>query len=89
MTLKLKYEDLANIKIDRVNTVVFNLHQILQSFFGTPRIIEIQALEYDFLYGTAQTKNKRSSGWTKAEFFIYHKVGKLLLACKEHSVADK
>ena len=35
--LKLEYVDLENIKIDRVNTVVFNLHQIEQSkFFGTP-----------------------------------------------------
>ena len=33
---KLKYDDLENIKADRVNTVVFNLHQINQStFFGT------------------------------------------------------
>ena len=35
---KLKYDDLENIKTDRVNTVVFNLHQIKQSkfFFGIP-----------------------------------------------------
>ena len=30
---KLKYDDLENLKIDCVNTVVFNLHQIKQSFF--------------------------------------------------------
>ena len=30
---KLKYDDLENIKADRVDTVVFNLHQIKQSFF--------------------------------------------------------
>ena len=34
---KLKYEDSENIKTDRVNTVVFNLHQIKRrAFFGTP-----------------------------------------------------
>ena len=34
---KLKYEDSENMKIDRVNTVVFNLHQLKQrNFFGTP-----------------------------------------------------
>ena len=31
---KLKYDDLENIKTDRVNTVVFNLHQIKQSKFS-------------------------------------------------------
>ena len=30
---KLKYDDLKNIKTDRVNTVVFNLHQINQLKF--------------------------------------------------------
>ena len=30
---KLKYDDLENIKTDRVNTVIFNLHQIKQSKF--------------------------------------------------------
>ena len=32
------YGDLENIKADRVNTVVFNLHEIKQFkfFFGTP-----------------------------------------------------
>ena len=35
--IKLKYEDSENIKTDRVDTVVFNLHQIKQrNFFGTP-----------------------------------------------------
>ena len=35
---KLKYDDLENIKTDRVNTVVFTLLQIRQSkfLFGTP-----------------------------------------------------
>ena len=34
---KLKYENLENIKVDSVNTVVFNLHQIKRrAFFGTP-----------------------------------------------------
>ena len=35
---KLKYDDLENIKTDRVNTVVFNLNQIkqLRFLFGTP-----------------------------------------------------
>ena len=34
---KLKYEDSGNIKADRLNTVVFMLHQIKhQAFFGTP-----------------------------------------------------
>ena len=28
--IKLKYDDLENIKTDRVNTVVFNLHEIKQ-----------------------------------------------------------
>ena len=32
---KLKYDDLENIKTDRVNTVVFNLHEIKQlKYFG-------------------------------------------------------
>ena len=32
---KLTYDDVKNIKTDRVNTVVFNLHQIKQlKFFG-------------------------------------------------------
>ena len=31
------YEDSENVKADRINTVVFNLHQIKrQAFFGTP-----------------------------------------------------
>ena len=30
---KLKYDNLENIKTDRVNAVVFNLHQIKQSKF--------------------------------------------------------
>ena len=35
--LKLKYDDLENIKTAPVNTVVFNLHEIKQlKFFGTP-----------------------------------------------------
>ena len=35
--IKLKYDDLDNIKTDRVYTVFFNLLQIKQSkFFGTP-----------------------------------------------------
>ena len=35
---KLRYEDSENIKADRVNTVVFSLHQIKRRrfFFGTP-----------------------------------------------------
>ena len=35
---RLKYDNLENIKRDRVNTVIFNLHQIkqLKGFFGTP-----------------------------------------------------
>ena len=35
---KLKYDDLENIKTDRVNTVVFNLHEIkqLKFFLGNP-----------------------------------------------------
>ena len=35
---KLEYDDLENIKTDRVNAVVFNLHQIKRSkfSFGTP-----------------------------------------------------
>ena len=35
---KLEYDDLENIKTDRVNAVVFNLHQIklLKFFFGHP-----------------------------------------------------
>ena len=34
---KLKYEDLENVKLDRVNTVVFNVYQIKhRAFFGTP-----------------------------------------------------
>ena len=28
--IKLKYDDLENIKADRVNTVVFNVHEIKQ-----------------------------------------------------------
>ena len=36
---KLEYDDLENIKADRVNVVVFNLHQIrLLKFVGTPGI---------------------------------------------------
>ena len=36
------YEDLENIKTNRVNTVVFNLHEIKQSklFFGTPGTVQ-------------------------------------------------
>ena len=35
-TFKLKYEDLKDIKADRVNTVVLSLHQIKRrAFFGT------------------------------------------------------
>ena len=34
---KLKYENSENIKVDQVDTVAFNLHQIKhQAFFGTP-----------------------------------------------------
>ena len=33
---KLRYEHSENIKTDRVNTVVFNLHLITGTFFGTP-----------------------------------------------------
>ena len=35
---KLKYDDLENIKIDRVNTVILNLHEIkqLKFFSGHP-----------------------------------------------------
>ena len=38
--IKLKYDDLENVKTDRVNTVVFNLHKYkqLKFFFGTPSI---------------------------------------------------
>ena len=37
---KLNYEDSENIKVDRVRTVVFNLHQIKRrTFFRTPGII--------------------------------------------------
>ena len=36
---KLEYDDLENIKTDRVNAFVFNLHQIKRlKFFGTPVI---------------------------------------------------
>ena len=50
---KLEYDDLENIKTERVNTGVFNLHQIKQSkfFFGHP--VELQKyqpiLPYFFL----------------------------------------
>ena len=39
----LEYDNLENIKADRVNRVVFNLHQIKQSkfFFGTPNSVKI------------------------------------------------
>ena len=39
---KLKYDNLENIKADRVNTVVFNLPEIrqLKFFFGTPGIFQ-------------------------------------------------
>ena len=37
---QLKYDDSDNTKADRVNTVVFNLHQIKRrAFFGTPGIV--------------------------------------------------
>ena len=37
---KLKYEDLQNIKTDRVTTLPFSLHQIKRrAFYGTPGII--------------------------------------------------
>ena len=38
--IKLKYDNLENIKTDRGNTVIFNLHEIKQFklFFGTPSI---------------------------------------------------
>ena len=38
---KLEYDDLENIKADRVNAVVFNVRQIkrLKFFFGTPGIL--------------------------------------------------
>ena len=36
--VRLKYENSENIKTDRANTVVFNLHQIeRQACFGTPQ----------------------------------------------------
>ena len=37
-TFKFEYDDLENIKTDRVNAVVFNLHQIkhLKFFWGHP-----------------------------------------------------
>ena len=39
---KLKYEDSENIKADRVNTVVFTLHQIkCQAFFWDTRYITL------------------------------------------------
>ena len=36
--IKLKYDDLENIKTDHVNTVIFNLHEIKQVkfFLGHP-----------------------------------------------------
>ena len=37
--LKLKYDDLENIKTDRVNTVKSN--QTIKVFFGTPGMIEL------------------------------------------------
>ena len=32
---KLEYDDLENIKTDRVNAVIFNLNQTFKGFFGT------------------------------------------------------
>ena len=45
---KLKYDDLENIKTDRVNTVVFDLHQIKQSkFFGGHSVVIITNQGWD------------------------------------------
>ena len=43
---KLEYDDLENIKTDRVNAVVFNSHQIkrLKFFFGTPGIFKVNLI---------------------------------------------
>ena len=42
---KLKYDELENIKTDRVNTVVFNLYEIQQlKFFRTPGIVNTSSI---------------------------------------------
>ena len=48
---KLKYDDSKNIKADRVNTFVFNLHQIkqLKSFLGHPVVSNTLFLGYEYL----------------------------------------
>ena len=48
---KLKYDDLKNIKTDRVNTVVFNSHQIkqLKFFGGHPMILQIWNFDHSYL----------------------------------------
>ena len=47
---KLEYDNLENIKIDRVNAVVFNLHQIkrLKDFLGHPVVFLKLRLMYTF-----------------------------------------
>ena len=55
---KLEYDDLENIKTDRVNAVVFNLHQVKRlNFFGTPctkasavKISESELEYFNFLF---------------------------------------
>ena len=48
---KLEYEDLDNIKTDRVNTVVFNLYQIkrLKFFSGHPVLVTRNGMQYSKL----------------------------------------
>ena len=48
---KLKYEDLENIKADRVNTIVFNLHEIKRrAFFGDTRYIRtLTSVPFQFI----------------------------------------
>ena len=40
LKFKLKYDNLENIKADRVNRVVFNLYQISQSYFRETRYLQ-------------------------------------------------
>ena len=46
---KLMYEDLGNIKTDRVNTVIFNLHQVKRRtfFLGHPVEMQFNGLTYN------------------------------------------
>ena len=67
--IKLKYDDLENIKTDRVNTVVFNLHEIKQVkvFFGGNPVLNNPSLKWlcrlTLIYQNANQSAQLLQGW--------------------------